>query len=51
MAQDMTFLPRDEALGLEECARLAKIFVNLGVTKVVHHRLRATVAYNCHVAV
>ena len=30
----MTFLPRDEVLSLEECARLVKIFVNLGVTKV-----------------
>jgi len=34
MAEDMTFLPRDEVLSLEECARLVKIFVNLGVTKV-----------------
>ena len=30
----MTFLPRDEVLSLEECARLVKIFVNLGVSKV-----------------
>ena len=30
----MTFLPRDEVLSLEECARLVKVFVNLGVSKV-----------------
>ena len=30
----MTFLPRDEVLSLEECARLVKIFVDLGVIKV-----------------
>jgi cyclic pyranopterin phosphate synthase len=34
MAEDMTFLPRDEVLSLEECARLVKVFVDLGVTKV-----------------
>jgi GTP 3',8-cyclase len=34
MSVDMTFLPRDEVLSLEECARLVKIFVHLGVTKV-----------------
>jgi GTP 3',8-cyclase len=34
MAEDMTFLPRDEVLSLEECARLVKVFVNLGVSKV-----------------
>ncbi len=34
MAEDMTFLPRDEVLSLEECARLVKVFVGLGVTKV-----------------
>ena len=34
MAEDMTFLPRDEVLSLEECARLVKIFVSLGVSKV-----------------
>lgn len=34
MAENMTFLPRDEVLSLEECARLVKIFVSLGVTKV-----------------
>ena len=30
----MQFLPRDEVLSLEECARIVKIFVNLGVSKV-----------------
>lgn len=30
----MTFLPRDEVLSLEECARLVKVFVDLGVSKV-----------------
>jgi GTP 3',8-cyclase len=34
MSEDMTFLPRDEVLSLEECARLVKIFVDLGVSKV-----------------
>ena len=34
MAEDMTFLPRDQVLSLEECARLVHIFVGLGVTKV-----------------
>jgi GTP 3',8-cyclase len=34
MAEDMTFLPRHQVLSLEECARLVKIFVNLGVSKV-----------------
>ena len=34
MAEDMTFLPRDEVLSLEECARLVKLFVRLGVKKV-----------------
>lgn len=34
MAEEMTFLPRDEVLTLEECARLVKLFVRLGVTKV-----------------
>lgn len=34
MAEDMTFLPRDEVLSLEECARLVKIFTDLGVSKV-----------------
>ena len=34
MAEDMTFLPRDEVLSLEECARLVRVFVGLGVSKV-----------------
>ncbi len=34
MGDEMTFLPRDEVLSLEECARLVKVFVRLGVTKV-----------------
>jgi cyclic pyranopterin phosphate synthase len=34
MAEEMTFLPREEVLNLEECARLVKIFVSLGVNKV-----------------
>jgi GTP 3',8-cyclase len=34
MSEDMTFLPKNEVLSLEECARLVKIFVNFGVKKV-----------------
>ncbi|HSH71963.1 MAG TPA: GTP 3',8-cyclase MoaA [Methylophilaceae bacterium] len=34
MSEDMSFLPRDEVLSLEECARLVKAFVSLGVSKV-----------------
>ncbi|HPH06144.1 MAG TPA: GTP 3',8-cyclase MoaA [Methylotenera sp.] len=34
MAEDMKFLPRDDVLSLEECARLVKVFVSLGVSKV-----------------
>ena len=34
MAEEMTFLPRNEVLSLEECLRLIKVFVQLGVTKV-----------------
>lgn len=34
MSEDMTFLPREEVLSLEECARLVKVFVSLGVNKV-----------------
>lgn len=34
MSEDMTFLPRNEVLSLEECARLINIFVGLGVSKV-----------------
>ena len=34
MGEDMSFLPRDAVLTLEECARLVKVFVSLGVQKV-----------------
>lgn len=34
MAEDMTFLPREQVLSLEECARLVKLFVRRGVRKV-----------------
>lgn len=34
MGEDMQFLPRDEVLSLEECARLVNVFVSLGVGKV-----------------
>lgn len=34
MAEEMTFLPREVVLSLEECARLVKVFVALGVSKV-----------------
>jgi cyclic pyranopterin phosphate synthase len=34
MGEDMEFLPREEILTLEECARLVRIFVELGVVKV-----------------
>jgi GTP 3',8-cyclase len=34
MSEEMTFLPRNEVLSLEECARIIKVFVELGVTKV-----------------
>lgn len=34
MSEDMTFLPKNEVLSLEECLRLVRIFVGLGVTKV-----------------
>ena len=34
MAESMTFLPRAEVLSLEECARLVRIFVAMGVRKV-----------------
>ncbi len=33
MSEDIQFLPLDEVLSLEECARLASIFVSLGVKK------------------
>jgi cyclic pyranopterin phosphate synthase len=34
MGEDMEFLPRDEILTLEECARLVRTFIDLGVSKV-----------------
>ncbi|MGQ7957983.1 GTP 3',8-cyclase MoaA [Pseudomonas sp. SP16.1] len=34
MAEDMTFLPRQQVLGLEELERVAGIFVGLGVKKI-----------------
>ncbi|UAW99349.1 GTP 3',8-cyclase MoaA [Halopseudomonas nanhaiensis] len=34
MAEEMTFLPRQQILGLEEIARLAKLFVEQGVKKI-----------------
>lgn len=34
MADEMTFLPRAQVLTLEECLRVARTFVDLGVTKV-----------------
>lgn len=35
MAEDMTFLPRQQVLGLEELYRLADLFVRNGVKKSV----------------
>jgi GTP 3',8-cyclase len=34
MAEDMTFLSRNDVLSLEECARIINVFVQLGVSKV-----------------
>jgi cyclic pyranopterin phosphate synthase len=34
MAEEMTFLPRNEVMSLEECLRVAKVFVGLGVNKL-----------------
>lgn len=34
MAEEMTFLPRAQVMTLEECLRVATVFVELGVTKV-----------------
>ncbi|HEY0269045.1 MAG TPA: GTP 3',8-cyclase MoaA [Methyloradius sp.] len=34
MSEDMTFLPRNEVLSLEESARLVRVFIGLGVSKV-----------------
>lgn len=34
MAEEMTFLPRQQVLTLEELARIARVFVSLGVEKI-----------------
>lgn len=34
MAENMSFLPRPEVMSLEECLRVASVFVGLGATKV-----------------
>jgi len=34
MTEDMTFLPRDQVLSLEELYRVAKVFTELGVKKI-----------------
>lgn len=34
MAEDMTFLPRQQVLTLEEIAQVAKTFVSLGTEKI-----------------
>ena len=34
MAEDMVFLPREQVLSLEECLRVVRTFVGMGVTKV-----------------
>lgn len=34
MAEEMTFLPHREVISLEECLRLARVFVGLGVSKL-----------------
>lgn len=34
MAEEMSFLPRDKVMSLEECLRVASAFVGLGVTKL-----------------
>ncbi|MBS1142763.1 MAG: moaA [Proteobacteria bacterium] len=34
MAEEMTFLPREAVMSLEECLRVASVFVGLGVTKL-----------------
>jgi len=34
MSEDMTFLPRQEVMSLEECLRVASVFVGLGVIKL-----------------
>lgn len=34
MSEEMTFLPRDAVMSLEECLRVASVFVGLGVSKL-----------------
>ncbi|MBF1165365.1 MAG: GTP 3',8-cyclase MoaA [Dechloromonas agitata] len=34
MSEEMTFLPRQEVMSLEECLRVASVFVGLGVNKL-----------------
>src|SRR5574343_1159029 len=34
MAEEMTFLPRDAVMSLEECLRVARVFAELGVNKL-----------------
>lgn len=34
MAEEMTFLPRHEVMSLEECLRVARVFVGMGTTKL-----------------
>lgn len=34
MAEEMTFVPHNEVMSLEECLRVASVFVGLGVTKL-----------------
>ncbi len=34
MSEEMSFLPRDAVLSLEECLTVARVFVKLGVTKI-----------------
>ncbi|MCL2831077.1 MAG: GTP 3',8-cyclase MoaA [Betaproteobacteria bacterium] len=34
MGEKMNFLPREEVLSLEECLRIARVFVRLGVSKI-----------------
>ena len=34
MAEEMTFLPRAQVMTLEECLRVARVFVDLGVSKL-----------------
>lgn len=34
MSENMSFLPRNQVMSLEECLRVAQVFVDLGVTKL-----------------